>query len=665
MNGQTTANHKLQLPRIGTVKLHRFSLFSANPDAEFEAGDGVLCLIGANGIGKSTLLSAINFCLTGTVPDPTRTFTSIDEYYKYTRQFSRNYFRGRIVGYDEEDAEITVCFSLGSIKYEIKRGLFEPDELRGLKIHSSKATVADTLSAGPELPRSERHRRYTASLVRHTGLASFEEFVFLQHFVFTFDEQRSTLLWNSRIMERVLYRAFGLDPMMATRVDSIRREIQQSDSRVRNYQWQATRVRKRINEIETHKRQHATAREEYDTLFNEHETVTQEFDEQTKMLNSLQTDLKDTRLQLANLLARAALLRDEYSVIFRRQFGKQPTLTLHPLIVESIDTKTCGLCGTTGDKAINALLDRVHKDHCPLCATEVDTRDDASEHIIRLRQLDDQLSSVKRQIVSVRKGLGTLVETEAAAREAWATTRTQLDAFDRANRATLNRLRLALDSPEANLSVVSHREHLADLEQEKKEAYDERERFKRQLAEFQRTLEENYIQVERIFVPRFLRLATQFLGMPLAVQLEAAGANEVSLVVSVRGTTRRRSENLSESQRFFLDIALRMALIQHMSDPASLGAIFIDTPEGSLDISYEKRAGDMLADFAQSGHQIVMTANINSSKLLLELAHDCGRSLMHLCRMTDWAELSEVQRTEEHLFVEAYTQIEAAFGVTD
>ena len=70
--------------------------------------NGALCLVGANGIGKSTLLSAINFCLTGTVPDPNRAFVSIDEYYKYTRQYSRNYFRGRITGGDEDDAEITV-----------------------------------------------------------------------------------------------------------------------------------------------------------------------------------------------------------------------------------------------------------------------------------------------------------------------------------------------------------------------------------------------------------------------------------------------------------------------------------------------------------------------------------------------------------------------------
>ena len=112
-----TQQTKLRLPQIEKVSLRRFSLFTANPNAEFTCSKGVLCLVGANGIGKSTLLSAINFCLTGIVCDPNRTFESMDEYYRFSRDFSSRYFRGRIDGGDEEDAEITVLFRLGGFGY--------------------------------------------------------------------------------------------------------------------------------------------------------------------------------------------------------------------------------------------------------------------------------------------------------------------------------------------------------------------------------------------------------------------------------------------------------------------------------------------------------------------------------------------------------------------
>jgi len=97
-----------------------------------------------------------------------------------------------------------------------------------------------------------------------------------------------------------------------------------------------------------------------------------------------------------------------------------------------------------------------------------------------------------------------------------------------------------------------------------------------------------------------------------------------------------------------------------LSDPTSRGVMYIDTPEGSLDIAYEKRAGDMLAMFAEAGHRILMTANLNSSQLLLALANRCGKQGMKLCRMMDWAELSDVQKEEEILFDKAYLEIEKA-----
>jgi hypothetical protein len=65
----------------------------------------------------------------------------------------------------------------------------------------------------------------------------------------------------------------------------------------------------------------------------------------------------------------------------------------------------------------------------------------------------------------------------------------------------------------------------------------------------------------------------------------------------------------------------------------------------------------MLAMFAEAGHQIVMTANLNSSELLLALARRCGKKGMSLCRMTDWAELSDVQKEEQELFDHAYQEI--------
>jgi hypothetical protein len=90
--------------------------------------------------------------------------------------------------------------------------------------------------------------------------------------------------------------------------------------------------------------------------------------------------------------------------------------------------------------------------------------------------------------------------------------------------------------------------------------------------------------------------------------------------------------------------------------------LLIDTPEGSLDIAYEARAGQMFHSFAKAGNYIVMTVNLRSSELLVNLARLSGPSGMEIVRMTDWTELTEVQAAEEARLDGAYKAIEEALG---
>lgn len=649
---------KLNLPQIEKVTLRRFSLFTANPNAEFICGNGVLCIVGANGIGKSTLLSAINFCLTGIVPDPNRSFKSMGEYYKYSRDFSGRYFRGRIDGNDEDEAEITITFRLGPYIYEIRRGMFEPDELRAFTVTNcdNNAVVLETENS----PRGERHNAYTARFVEDSGVSSFEEFVFLQHFVFTFDEYRRTLFWNQSVLERALYRAFGSQPDMAKIADNLRREIDKESSNVRNRQWDATRLRKRINEIRAKTQAASGAQEHFDTLTGDHEALTHQFEDEHKTLQEIEGTLKDLNLRLAELSVRETALRDEYGRYFTRRFDTRPPLVRHPLVVQSLEECVCGLCGNDTSAAIDVITTKSQATICPLCDSPLHTEVSSDWDTGRLNKIDQELAQNKRDLQDVLKTIDRVRSDETSARRKFDSTKEKLDEFDRQNSVTLEALRKMLNSSNGTISLDEYRKQLASFEEEKTIAYKRRETLQRELLALQNTLEQQYIQAEKVFVPRFAELAKRFLGMPLTVQLDARQAVGLNLIVTVNGNTRRQQQQLSESQRFFLDIALRMALTEHMSDPNSRGGMFIDTPEGSLDIAYEKRAGDMLAMFAESGHRIVMTANLNTSQLLLALAHRCGQKGMTLCRMTDWAELSDVQKEEEDLFDEAYQAIEKA-----
>ena len=79
----------------------------------------------------------------------------------------------------------------------------------------------------------------------------------------------------------------------------------------------------------------------------------------------------------------------------------------------------------------------------------------------------------------------------------------------------------------------------------KAEQTQRRDEAQRELRKLQRDLVASYSVAEETFVPAFTRLAEQFLGLTLDVELEAR-KNDVQLLLTVQGTQRRAEDALSE-----------------------------------------------------------------------------------------------------------------------
>ena len=74
---------------------------------------------------------------------------------------------------------------------------------------------------------------------------------------------------------------------------------------------------------------------------------------------------------------------------------------------------------------------------------------------------------------------------------------------------------------------------------------------------------------------------------------------------------RKSPETCSESERFFLDIAFRMALLELAGELSDSSSTFIcETPETALDLAYTKNVSEMFSRFAKHGFALVLSANI-------------------------------------------------------
>lgn len=115
------------------------------------------------------------------------------------------------------------------------------------------------------------------------------------------------------------------------------------------------------------------------------------------------------------------------------------------------------------------------------------------------------------------------------------------------------------------------------------------------------------------------RHGTAFLGVICRLSQIADGDRLMGLTMFVPefdGSARIRPESCSEAQRFFLDIALRLALIDMAMLLAGLPATFIcETPENALDASYVDNVVRMFAGFATHRHTLIFTANLQHQGL--------------------------------------------------
>jgi hypothetical protein len=243
---------KYNFPKMKSITIHNFSLYrKAGKVVDiYETVDpGIFCLAGANGLGKSTFLNIINYGLTGLVLEPNKRFFSPGEMTAKNAEFTDAYFDGRIKARDIKSAEIELLFTVGNKYYRISRGFKEVDSLKNLEIYEIVNGKKKYMSLKENMPPEELNKIYKDKLARDTGLNNFDYFVFLQLYVFTFDETRRLLFWDKDASSNALSIAFNTSLDDHENITRIIRKMERYESLGRNQRWQATQIMNKIDDL--------------------------------------------------------------------------------------------------------------------------------------------------------------------------------------------------------------------------------------------------------------------------------------------------------------------------------------------------------------------------------------------------------------------------------
>ncbi|QYK54338.1 MAG: AAA family ATPase [Fimbriimonadaceae bacterium] len=655
---------KLKLPKLISVQLQAFSLYQGEPNAGFICSEGVTCLVGANGVGKSTLLNAISYALTGIVPDPSRSFKSFDEYYARCLPYANRYFSGRIVESDRDTASITLTFECASKFYRITRKLFDAGELEEF-VTAESLEALNATQDNPAITRRDKQLSFEQLICQDSGFSSFSQFACFQHFVCTFDEKRTLLLYSNKLVEQVLNTVFLLEPALAVEIDALRRSEEKYDSQVRNIQWEITKNLKRINEAKIRADSMSDWQSELAELEGVYKELQTAHSERSILRDNTRGKLDDLTLELAQLSAKEATLRDEFSRVMSSVSQVRPDVREQPATIKMLNDGLCFLCGVHSESLKQKAIKLANSNQCPVCESTLPDSNTVDDQLLAsLQELDKELSQTRKATRDTANALLREQDEVKVLDRSVIEIQEQIHEFEAKSLTTLSALRNSLSSPtEPNAVDAAEDQQLIQiLQAEKTSAEKSRTEVRERLSELRRKLRTQFLELEDKFVPLFRELAHTFLGVDIGIRLDDSGSDTVRLIISVRGSNRREEFALSESQKFFLDIAFRMSLLQFVSTDNPPSTLILDTPEGSLDIAYEKRAGVMLASFVSRSNRVLMSANLNSSHLLLALARECGESKMSLIPIMNWAVLSSVQQEESALFDDAMHQIVEALS---
>ena len=154
-------------------------------------------------------------------------------------------------------------------------------------------------------------------------------------------------------------------------------------------------------------------------------------------------------------------------------------------------------------------------------------------------------------------------------------------------------------------------------------------------------IEENMLEMTKSLSDFFSDFAEAFLKLPCYLSLGESPTSKKKIFIPVVDSKPRYDQDeLSESQRFFVDYSFRMGILSFFY---KCPAFYIcETPDSSLDISYEENAADTFMKYLERPNVLILTSNLNNSSFIKYiLAKAPKKKVINLLK---YGKVSDVQK---------------------
>ena len=182
--------------------------------------------------------------------------------------------------------------------------------------------------------------------------------------------------------------------------------------------------------------------------------------------------------------------------------------------------------------------------------------------------------------------------------------------------------------------------------QEKEDFQKKSEEFDAKAKELTSKIEEEILSNVTRFSDIFASYAERFLGVKCALEYSSYDDRPKRFYPIIDGKLRKQEESLSESQRFFIDHSFRMSILSFFYKTPSF--YIVETPDSSLDLSYEQNAASVFLQFLKKPNIIIVTSNLNNSSFISHLTTDQNIPFS-MVGLLDIAKQSAIQGSNERI----------------
>lgn len=613
----------IRLPVVTRLTVTDYELYpgTKGKGIDWQLLRGVSVIAGVNGLGKTTLLNILFRMLAGprdwTVGE-SRQLGNLKRELKDARDSS--YFRDRVSD-GAATAKACVEIRFGRARIVVTR------RLRDL-------SIADLQVNGKAMLPTEE--AFEIAVLEASGVASaFDWHLILRLLVFYLEDRRP-LVWDKTAQDEVL-RALFYPTESATAAAELANRIQSLDSEFRNRRGFLNKQEDRLDEAEAAAAGDATIRHLFASKQTEVAALKERSVDLGKGVEIANLERVRIRRQVEGQKLRLEETTREHHALRQRFFASLfPGITeVGNYILVNLDAGSgCIVCGNTAADAADRLAKCVVEGECPVCEAPADRQDvrpirQSKVEARRLAELEIKRQTAMDNLQRFREALALaedrfrdlLFENDTAALRLGEAER-QLDAL----RATLppppneiEAMRRLVDDlkRQQNENLAERRALEADLRvhlDRGKAAVDAvaasiKKRFGANAAAFlAETCEIGRVREERMFGDK-----TAKFSMPRFTVKLTSG------VFKTQAQERRDDDDVSESQKEFIDLAFRLSLLQEVSGTRP-AMIVIETPEASLDSLFIARAGQLLAKFGagggQLGNRLIASSNLNKEDMI-------------------------------------------------